>query len=150
MPRASTCGRPGKAKRTPRSNERRDDPSHARPERATVAGMQHPGAALEAARLRLARLAVDEKQSLARVFARATRLIARTLDVERVGIWLFESERASLRCVCLYQRTTDEHGTGAVIDLAGVPAYRAALEERRAIVAHDASTDPATAELRDE
>jgi hypothetical protein len=48
--------------------------------------MQHPAAALEAARLRLARLAVDEKQSLERVFARATRLIARTLEVERVGI----------------------------------------------------------------
>jgi len=111
--------------------------------------MQHPGAALEAARLRLARLAVDEKQSLARVFARATRLIARTLDVERVGIWLFEGERTQLRCVCLYQRTTDTHGTGTLLDLVGVPAYRAALEERRAIVAHDARTDPATVELRD-
>lgn len=109
--------------------------------------MQHPAAALEAARLRLVRLAVDEKQSLQRVFARATRLIARTLDVERVGIWLFDAEHENLSCVCLYQRTTDAHGTGAILRLAEVPRYRRALEERRAVVAHDARTDPATAEL---
>jgi len=109
--------------------------------------MQHPVAALEAARLRLARLAVDERQSLDRVFARGTRLIARTLDVERVGIWLFEGARERLRCVCLYQRSTDTHGGGAVIELADVPRYRNALEQRLAIVADDARTDPATSEL---
>src|SRR5262245_3401651 len=96
---------PGKAKRRSRSNVRVSDPSPDGPERDTLGGMQHPAAALEAARLRLARLAVDEKQSLERVFARATRLIARTLDVERVGIWLFEGERERLRCVCLYERS---------------------------------------------
>jgi two-component system, cell cycle sensor histidine kinase and response regulator CckA len=109
--------------------------------------MQHPVAALEAARLRLARLAVDEKQSLERVFARATRLIARTLDVERVGIWLFEGARERLRCVCLYQRSTDMHGGGTLLELADVPRYRDALEQRRAIVAHDARSDPSTSEL---
>jgi two-component system cell cycle sensor histidine kinase/response regulator CckA len=116
-------------------------------ERATLGGMQHPAAALEAARLRLARLAVDEEQSLERVFARGTRLIARTLDVERVGIWLFEGDRERLRCVCLYERSTDTHGTGAVLSLADLPRYRSALDERRAIVADDARTDPMTAEL---
>jgi signal transduction histidine kinase len=109
--------------------------------------MQHPVAALEAARLRLARLTVDEKQSLERVFARGTRLIARTLDVERVGIWLFEGDHERLRCVCLYRKSTDSHGAGAVLDLADVPRYANALRQRRAIVAPDARTDPATAEL---
>jgi two-component system cell cycle sensor histidine kinase/response regulator CckA len=117
------------------------------PERATLGRMQHPAAALEAARLRLARLAVDEDQSLERVFARSTRLIARTLEVERVGIWLFDDDRTHLRCVCLYQRSSDTHGTGAGLGLASLPRYRNALGERRAIVAHDAQTDPATAEL---
>lgn len=103
--------------------------------------------ALEAARLRLARLAVDEKQSLERVFARATRLIARTLDVERVGIWLFDERRTHLACACLYERSTDTHGTGERLVLADLPRYRAALEEHRAIVAHDARSDPRTSEL---
>lgn len=109
--------------------------------------IQHPATALEAARLRLVRLAVDEKQTLERVFARATRLIARTLDVDRVGIWLFDEGRGQLCCTCLYERSTDTHGTGARLELATVPAYRAALEEHRAIVAHDARTDPRTSEL---
>jgi two-component system cell cycle sensor histidine kinase/response regulator CckA len=109
--------------------------------------IQHPATALEVARLRLARLAVDEKQSLERVFARATRLIARTLDVERVGIWLFDERREQLCCACLYERSTDTHGTGVWLELADLPRYRAALEEHRAIVAHDARTDPRTSEL---
>lgn len=123
-------------------------PSRRAAGRATLrAVIQHPATALEVARLRLARLAVDEKQSLERVFARATRLIARTLDVERVGIWLFEDGREWLRCVCLYERSSDTHGTGARLRLADVPRYRAALEECPAIVAHDARSDPVTAEL---
>ena len=109
--------------------------------------VQHPANAFEAGRLRLARLAVDETQSLERVFARATRLIARTLDVERVGIWLFEDRGAALRCACLYHRSTDSHEAGGELALAGLPRYRLALEEHRGIVAHEARTDPRTSEL---
>ncbi len=108
---------------------------------------QHPANAFEAGRLRLARLAVDETQSLDRVFARATRLIARTLDVERVGIWLFEHEGASLRCACLYRRSRDAHESGGTLALAGLPRYRLALEEHRGIVADDARIDSRTSEL---
>jgi signal transduction histidine kinase len=108
---------------------------------------RHPASAFEAGRLRLARLAVDETQSLERVFARATRLIARTLDVERVGIWLFEDQGASMRCACLYRRSTDTHEAGGALALAGLPRYRLALEAHRGIVADDARTDPRTSEL---
>jgi two-component system cell cycle sensor histidine kinase/response regulator CckA len=109
--------------------------------------IQRPSNAFEAGRLRLARLAVDETQSLERVFARSTRLIARTLDVERVGIWLFEDRGARLRCACLYHRSTDRHEAGGELSLAGLPRYRLALEEHRGIVAHDARGDPRTSEL---
>jgi len=115
--------------------------------RYLVRVVQHPASALEAARLRLARLAVDEKQSLERVFARSTRLIARTLDIERVGIWLFDDRREEICCACLYERRTDTHGTGARLVLADFPRYRAALEDLRAVVANDARTDPLTSEL---
>src|SRR5262245_21960798 len=107
-----------------------------------------PGEGHEAALLRLARLAVDEKQSLERIFAHATKLIACTLGLERVGIWLFEQDRRMLRCVCLYQRSADTHGSGQTLNTADVPAYAAALETHRAIVADDARTDPATRDLR--
>ena len=109
--------------------------------------IRRPTSPFEAGRLRLARLAVDETQSLERVFARATRLIARTLDVERVGIWLFEDRGAAIRCVCLYRRSADSHEAGGELALTGLPRYRLALEEHRGIVADDARTDPRTSEL---
>jgi signal transduction histidine kinase len=103
----------------------------------------------EAILLRLARLAVDEKQSLERVFARATALIAHTINVERVGIWLFEGARHErLRCACLYVRSADAHRSGELLRPVDFPRYCAALEERRVIVADDARSHPLTRELR--
>jgi signal transduction histidine kinase len=109
--------------------------------------LHHSVAALEAALLRLGRLAVDERRSLERVFTQATKLIARTLDVERVGIWLLDDERTQLRCVCQYLRSKDMHRSGEILRPADFPAYRDALEEHRAIVADDARTHPLTHEL---
>src|SRR5262249_31899241 len=73
-----------------------------------------------------------------------TRLIARTLDVERAGIWLFEGARERLRCVCLCQRSTDTHGAGTAIDLADAPRYRNALEQRLASAAARGRAPPPT------
>jgi signal transduction histidine kinase len=109
--------------------------------------VQHPAAAYEDALRRLSRCAVDEQQSLARIFAEATKLIARTLQVERVGVWVFQDERWTLYCECMYASSTDTYERGARLQLAGFPAYRAALEEHRAIPASDARTDPRTREL---
>jgi len=106
-----------------------------------------PGAAHEAALLRLARLAVDEKQSLERLFRHATKLIASTLHLERVGIWLLEDEGRLLRCALLYERSVDAHSSGETLRMADAPAYAAALETHRAIVADEARTDPATRQL---
>jgi len=110
-------------------------------------GVLHPAAAHEAALLRLTRLAVDEQESLERTFQHATRLIAQTLNVERVGIWLFDDPPTVLRCACLYEQSTDSHTAGATLRRADVPQYAAALAEHRAIAADDARSDPLTREL---
>ena len=104
-------------------------------------------AAHEAALLRLSRLAVDEKESLERIFAHATRLIACTMDVERVGIWLFDEGRTMLGCAVLYRRSTDGHCAAAALRADDFPEYVAALEEHRALVADDAGTHPLTRQL---
>jgi two-component system cell cycle sensor histidine kinase/response regulator CckA len=103
--------------------------------------------AFESARLRLARLRVRGGASLRRVFQEATLLAARTLDVDRVSIWLFVDDRAAIRCFELYERTHDEHTEGTSIRRSDFPCYFHALEERRVIVADDARTHPATREL---
>lgn len=103
--------------------------------------------AFESARLRLARLRVQGGESLRKVFGESTRLAARTLDVDRVSIWLFVDDRAAIRCFEMYERTHDEHSEGASIRRADFPCYFRALEERRVIVADDARAHPATREL---
>ncbi len=103
--------------------------------------------AYESARLRLARLRVHGGASLRAAFRESTRLTAKTLDVDRVSIWLFVDERRAIRCFELYERASDEHSEGASIRREDFPRYFAALEERRIIAAADARADDATSEL---
>lgn len=110
---------------------------------------QHPAAMYEAALDKLARLPIDEQRSLERMFAQATQLIARTLQVERVGIWLFEEGRSELRLACQYERGRDAYRSGDVLRESDYPGYMEALHEYRAIVADDARTHPLTRELAD-
>ncbi len=107
---------------------------------------KHPVAAYEDALQNLARLEVDEQRSLERMFQQATKLIARTLAVERVGIWLFDKDQKLLRCACQYWRSRDVYRAGDVIAEADFPTYFAALHDYRAIVADDARTHPLTSE----
>src|SRR5689334_7761760 len=81
------------------------------------------------------------------MFQQATKLIASTLAVERVGIWLFEDERTKIRLACQYQRTGDGYRSGDVLTKADYPKYFAALDDYRAIVADDARTHPLTSEF---
>ena len=56
-----------------------------------------PRRVFEAARLELARMQVGGESSLHEVAQRITELAARTLRVERVGIWVLMNERSLLR-----------------------------------------------------
>jgi two-component system cell cycle sensor histidine kinase/response regulator CckA len=104
--------------------------------------------AFESARLRLARLRVAGGSALVGTLRRATEEAARVLEADRVGIWLFVDERRAIRCYDLFERDTAAHSEGAILRAADFPAYFRTLEERRAILAEDARTDPQTAELR--
>ncbi|MGM0604546.1 MAG: GAF domain-containing protein [Halobacteriota archaeon] len=78
-----------------------------------------------------------------------TETAAETLEVDRVGIWLFEDGNSRLRNVDLYDRSTGEHESDDELTASEYPAYFEALESHRAVDAHEARTDPRTAELRD-
>ena len=69
---------------------------------------------------------------------------AETLEVERVGIWTFTTERQSITCVDLYERTPNRHSAGGELTAAAHPVYFKALESERTITAHDARLDPRT------
>jgi signal transduction histidine kinase len=109
-----------------------------------------PGQALrayEAARLRLARMRVAGGESLAGTLGEMVETAARTLEVDRVSVWLLIDEGRAIRCFQLYERRDHSHCEGALLRATDFPAYFAALESRRAIPAADAREDPATHEL---
>jgi signal transduction histidine kinase len=101
----------------------------------------------EIARLRLARMRVQGGASLTEALAQALALAADTLDVARVGVWLFVDDGRALRCFLLYERATRARSEGAVLHAADFPNYVRALRERRHIPASVARADPLTAEL---
>ncbi len=81
-------------------------------------------------------------------FRRLCEGAAATLDVERVGVWLFNPDHSEIRCRCLYVRSRNAfEKEGAVIQARDFPRYFAALEESRVVAASDARRDSRTAEF---
>ncbi|MBI3858528.1 MAG: EAL domain-containing protein [Planctomycetes bacterium] len=81
-------------------------------------------------------------------FRRLCESAAATLDVERVGIWLFNPDHTEIVCRTLHTRSTAQSGNPATVILArDYPRYFAALEESRVVAADDARRDPRTSEF---
>ena len=72
---------------------------------------------------------------------------ARTLNVARVGIWLFDGDGSALHCSDLYDLTRDRHSAGAELTAEHYPTYFQALQRDRVIAASDGRAEPRTAEL---
>ncbi len=75
---------------------------------------------------------------------------AHTLNVSRVSIWRYNSDRSAIRCVDLYEWEEGRHSSGLELSAATHPAYFRALAELEMIVADDAATDPSTSEFAQE
>lgn len=76
-----------------------------------------------------------------------TQTAARSLNVERVSVWLFDADRSRMKCLDIYHLGRDAHESGSELVANDYPAYFRALEAGRAIAADDAHTDPATFEF---
>ena len=86
----------------------------------------------------------DPAESLRRLCEGA----ASTLEIERVGIWLFNPDHSEIRCSSLYVKSRASfEKEGTVIRARDFPRYFAALEESRVVAASDARRDPRTAEF---
>ena len=78
-----------------------------------------------------------------------TEATAHAVEVERVSVWLYGDNRSVIRCIDLYELSTDRHSEGMVLAAADYPSYFEALEEGAFIAAHDAHKDPRTREFSD-
>ncbi|MEH2063887.1 MAG: ATP-binding protein [Nostoc sp.] len=109
--------------------------------------------------------------NLETAFKVITEKAANALEVERVGVWLFNGDavplrgsklrgasrregglrqRTKLQCISLYERSKQRHSAGLERNLADYPIYFKALASSYTIVVSDTRTDPRVRELSDE
>ncbi|MFB3115645.1 MAG: ATP-binding protein, partial [Nitrospirales bacterium] len=78
---------------------------------------------------------------------RVTQLVADTLEVERVSIWMLDEDKTHLACLDVYERSKGTHDHGAQLSIEHYPRYFSALSQNLTIAAHDARTDLRTSEF---
>lgn len=97
--------------------------------------------------VRMARLNARRELSTPAILRETTRLAAGAIEVARSSVWIFSADQRRLRCLHLYERTTDAHSSGVELEADRYPSYFAALHEARQIDAADAVADPRTREF---
>ncbi len=97
--------------------------------------------------VQLARSKTFQQGNLNAALREITEVAARTLLVERVGVWLYNEKCSKIECIDLYDLRTKEHTFGNSLAKTSCPNYFQALEEERSIAADDARNDIRTQEL---
>jgi len=121
-----------------------DAPSSSPPDQQYEAALKRKNECLH----ELARSEAVDSGDLAAAFAEITVAASKGLDIERVGVWLYEDDtKDAMSSPDLYLRTNDEHTTAPVLSHTAFPTYFAELAKERVIPAGDAHTHLATAEL---
>ena len=81
-----------------------------------------------------------------------TEVVSKSINNERTSIWSLEhdADETFLKCIDLYDSRNDRHSTDQVLDGEKHPFYIDTLRHSRVIDAHNALTDPRTAEFADD
>jgi len=75
----------------------------------------------------------DVRQALRAI----TETVTYSLDVSRVGLWLFTVNGERIRCIDIYERDTMKHEDGYEVKAEDAPAFAKAMRERRVHLADD-------------
>ena len=76
-----------------------------------------------------------------------TEIDSKTINVERVSIWIFNEDHSAITCLDLYEHSKNTHEKGATLLVKDYPRYFNALEESRVVAANNARSDPRTNEF---
>ncbi len=101
----------------------------------------------------IAALAVDDTVAFGDVptaMRTLTQIASDTVQVERASVWLFADNRQELRCVALFEASSQQHSEGAVLRTAEYPRYFRSVAAQSRIDASDACTDHRTSELAED
>ncbi|MGI8502708.1 MAG: GAF domain-containing protein, partial [Hassallia sp.] len=97
--------------------------------------------------MQLAKSNTFEQGNLKAALREITEAAARSLLVQRVGVWLYSSDQSKIECIDLYDVSTNQHTVGLSLLKASCPAYFQALEEERIIAVNDVFNDKRTQEF---
>ncbi|MBD2469375.1 GAF domain-containing protein [Nostoc sp. FACHB-145] len=97
--------------------------------------------------VQLARSNNLQRGNLKATLQEITEVVARTLLVNRVGVWLYNQERTAIECLDVYDIGKNEHSSGQVLLKVNYPNYFLNLETERLIAVDDAINDKRTQEL---
>ncbi|GAX40526.1 multi-sensor hybrid histidine kinase [Tolypothrix sp. NIES-4075] len=97
--------------------------------------------------MQLAKSNTFEQGNLNATLKEITEAAARSLLVQRVGVWLYSSDESKIECIDLYDVSTNQHTAGLSLLKANCPAYFQALEEERSIAVNDIFNDKRTQEF---
>ena len=98
----------------------------------------------------LAKLASDEELRLGDLRSNMqvlTETVAKTLDVERVSIWMAKSNSINWECLNQYLLSSDRHYIEADLPISSLPNYLNALQTELVIASTDVLQDSRTSEL---
>jgi PAS domain S-box-containing protein len=97
----------------------------------------------------VARFSGMAKGDLSEYYQSICQLVANTLNVSRVSIWVFDNFKKLMTQKMLWDSSLKEFQTGATLKQKDYPQYFAALMATQIINANDALTDPRTREFAD-
>ncbi|MDY6807146.1 MAG: AAA family ATPase, partial [Cyanobacteriota bacterium] len=83
-------------------------------------------------------------------FQELTTATARTLQVERASIWLFDKEQIKIYCVDLFESSKEHHSQGFEIFFNDNPNYFSAINLEALLVSNDAQNDPKTTDFKED
>lgn len=85
-----------------------------------------------------------------RVAREITQQVARTFQVDRVGVWLFNAQENALRCISLYHAEDGRHQQGEILLEPHFGPEFEALRNARYVASTDAMTEPYLAGYRED
>lgn len=95
----------------------------------------------------LSRSDVWRHVELARVLGAITEVGVRSLEVARVGVWLYDDARSKITLADLFEQTTGSHHAGMELPRVANPPYFDALDADRALNVVDAQNDSRTCQF---
>lgn len=97
--------------------------------------------------LYLAKSKTFQTGTLSDVFREITEVVAHTLLVQRVSVWLYNEEDSCFDCIDLYNLNTQEHSYGQILSKATYPAYFQALAAGESLAINNVINDHKTKDL---